>query len=88
MNLSPAVAEELSLETDGDEIQKGVVVADIAADSLAASFGVHKGDVIVEVNGAEIKTTADLEAACSQKARYWDLTISRGGQLIRTRIGG
>ncbi len=88
MNLSPAVAEELSIETDADEVETGVVVADVAADSLAANFGVHKGDIIVEVNGAAIKTTADLEEVCSQKARYWDLTISRGGQLIRTRIAG
>ena len=87
MNLSPAVSEELSLETDSDDVQKGVVVADVAPDSLAANFGVKKGDIIVDVNGAEIKTTADLAEACNQ-VRYWDLTISRGGQLIRTRIGG
>ena len=88
MNLSPAVVEELSLQADSEKLVEGVVVADVAPDSLAGSIGVQKGDVVVEVNGAPIKTTHDLEQATAQRARSWDLTISRGGQLIRSRIGG
>jgi Do/DeqQ family serine protease len=88
VNLSPAVLDEMSLQIADDAQPKGVIVDDVAADSLAANFGVQKGDIIVEVNDAAIKTTRDLEDACAQHARYWDLTISRGGQLIRTRIGG
>ena len=83
-NVSPAVSEELSLENVDD----GVVVAEIAPDSLAANLGVQKGDVVREVNGAKIASTHDLEAAASQRPRLWDLTIERGGQMIRTRIGG
>jgi Do/DeqQ family serine protease len=83
-NVSPAVSEELSLEN----VDEGVVVAEIAADSLAANLGVQKGDVVREVNGAKIASTRDLEAAASQRPRLWDLTIERGGQVIRTRIGG
>jgi S1-C subfamily serine protease len=88
VNLSPAVVEEMSLEVGDDAAPKGVIVDDVAADSLAANFGVQKGDIILEVNDTEIKTTRDLEDACAQRARTWDLTISRGGQVIRTRIGG
>ncbi len=84
MNVSPAVAEELSL----DNVSEGVVVADVAEGSLAANFGVQKGDVVLEVNGAKIATTRDLDAASGQRARYWDLTIARGGEVIRSRIGG
>jgi len=88
MNLSPAVVEELSLQTDTAKVVEGVVVADVAPDSLAGNIGMHKGDVVVEVNGAPIKTTHDLDQASAQRVRSWDLTISRGGQLIRSRIGG
>ncbi len=88
VNLSPAVIEEMSLDAADGNPLKGVIVDDVAEDSLAANFGVQKGDVVVDVNGAEIKTTADLDEVCAQRARYWDLTISRGGQVIRTRIGG
>ncbi len=84
MNLSPAVTEELSLQGASE----GVVVAAVAEGSPAAQLGVQKGDVVVDVNGERIGTTRDLEKACAARARWWDLTIKRGGQTIRTRLGG
>ena len=84
MNVSPAVSEELSLEG----AREGVVVAAVSDGSTAAQVGVQKGDVVVAVNGQKIATTRDLEKACSERARWWDLTIKRGGETIRTRLGG
>ena len=84
MNLSPAVTEELSLQGVGE----GVVVAAVADGSTAAEVGVQKGDVVVTVNGQRIGTTRDLEKACAERVRWWDLTIQRGGETIRTRLGG
>ncbi|HZZ62954.1 MAG TPA: DegQ family serine endoprotease [Roseiarcus sp.] len=84
MNLSPAVTEELSLRGANE----GVVVAAVAEGSTAAEVGVQKGDVVVAVNGRRIGTTRDLEKACAERARWWDLTIERGGETIRTRLGG
>ena len=83
-NISPAVAEELSLANADD----GVVVAEAPPDSLAANLGLKKGDVVLEVNGAKIATTRDLETASGQRAPVWDLAITRDGQMICTRIGG
>ena len=82
--MSPAVAEELSL----DAALRGVVVASVGEDSTAAEVGVQKGDIVVVVNGLEIGTTRDLEKACAERARLWDLTIERGGETIHTRLGG
>ena len=84
MNLSPAVMEELSLQGASE----GVVVAGVADGSTAAQVGVQKGDVVVAVNGQRIGTTRDLEKACAGRAQWWDLTIRRGGQTIRTELGG
>ena len=84
MNVSPAVSEDLSL----DDSAHGVVVADVPVGSLASEFGVAKGDLVLEVNGEKIDTTHDLDAASAQRPRVWDLTIERGGQVIRSRIGG
>ena len=84
MNLSPAVKEELSLKG----ASKGVVVASVADGSTAAQVGVQKGDIVVAVNGRRIGTTRDLEKACEQRADLWDLTIQRGGETIRTQLGG
>jgi Do/DeqQ family serine protease len=84
MNLSPAVMEELSLQG----VSEGVVVAAVADSSTAAQVGLQKGDVVVSVNGQRIGTTPDLEKACAGRARWWDLTIQRAGETIRTRLGG
>jgi Do/DeqQ family serine protease len=84
MNLSPAVKEELSLQGATD----GVVVAAVADGSTAAQVGVQKGDVVVAVNGQWIGTTRELEKACAERARWWDLTIQRGGETIRSQLGG
>ena len=84
MNLSPAVSEELSL----DGANHGVVVASVGENSTAAQVGVPKGDIVVAVNGTAIETTRDLKRACSEANRWWDLTIRRGGETIRTRLGG
>jgi Do/DeqQ family serine protease len=84
MNMSPAVDEELSLEGAA----QGVVVAAVKDGSTAAEVGVQKGDIVVAVNGQKIGTTRDLEKACGQRAQVWDLTIRRGGETIRTELGG
>jgi S1-C subfamily serine protease len=84
MNMSPAVAEELSLEG----ALQGVVVAAVKDGSTAAVVGVQKGDIVLAVNGQKIGTTRDLEKACGERAPLWDLTIQRGGETIRTQLGG
>ena len=84
MNLSPAVKEELSLKGAAE----GVVVAAVADGSTAAQVGVQKGDIVVAVNGEKIGTTRELEKACAERADLWDLTIQRGGETIRTQLGG
>ena len=84
MNLSPAVLDELSMQ----EPAEGVVVADVADGSLAAEVGLRKGDVLLDVNGKKIATTRDVERVAAERPRYWDLTILRDGQVIRSQIGG
>jgi Do/DeqQ family serine protease len=84
VNLSPAVAEELRL----DYSTEGVVVIDVESGSLAQSFGFQRGDIVVNVNNAEIATMRDLLRAISQPLRLWRLTIVRGGQEISAVFGG
>jgi Do/DeqQ family serine protease len=86
MNLSPAVLDELSLDAATLGVAEGVIVADVAQGTPAAEFGLQKGDVVLGVNGAEIRETKDLVAATAQKARGWDLIIERSGQTIHTRV--
>jgi Do/DeqQ family serine protease len=82
-NLSPAVADELSI---GDT--KGVVVVETEAYSIARRLGVQPGDIVAEINGEKIDSTKTLEKLVGKGARLWRMSIKRGGQTIRTVIGG
>ena len=83
-NLSPALAEELRL----DSSTPGVAVTDIENGSLAQNFGFRKGDIVLAINNTRIETTADLQRAVSQPSRLWRLTILRDGQQISVVFSG
>jgi Do/DeqQ family serine protease len=83
-NISPAVADELHLDSDTE----GVVVTDLADGGTAASVGFQKGDIILAVNNQRIAKTSDLEKATRDTSRLWRITLVRGGQQINVTIGG
>jgi Do/DeqQ family serine protease len=83
-NLSPALADELQLES-ADE---GVVILDVDSGSYASNLNFQRGDVIVSVNGEHIGKTRDLEQATSTPSRSWRIIIRRGGQQISAVING
>ena len=77
-NLSPALAEELRLDSSAE----GVAIVDLAEGSLAGNVGFQRGDVILSVNGEAIAKTGDLERATKVPRRGWQIVIRRGGQQI------
>lgn len=83
-NLSPAVAEELSLAN----FREGVVVTDVEEGANAALISLQKGDVVLAVGDARIATTRDLERAAAARRPFWKLTIGRGGEVITSVVGG
>ncbi len=85
VNLSPAVADELGI--DPFDAPKGVMIASIdSARTFAASVGLRPGDIIRQVNGKAIATTADLDAVTKAGARAWRVTIQRGDQVITAQF--
>jgi len=83
-NLSPALAEELRL----DSSTEGVAIMEVADGSIAQSLGFQKGDLVVSVNNEPISHTRDLERATEKPSRLWRVTISRGGQQMSVVFGG
>src|ERR1700730_12989793 len=83
-NLSPALAEELRL----DSAAEGVAVLEVADGSVAQSIGFQKGDVVLTVNNEPIAKTADLQREAAQPTRLWRVTILRGGQKLSVVFGG
>ncbi|WP_439925072.1 DegQ family serine endoprotease [Nitrobacter sp. JJSN] len=83
-NISPALADELHLDSGAE----GVVVTALAGDGMASNVGFRKGDIILAVNNKKIVKTADLERAVSEARRVWRITLMRGGQQIQVMLGG
>jgi len=82
-NISPAVADELQLDSND-----GVVITELADDGTAANVGFKKGDVILAVNGVKINDTEELQRVARERSRLWRITVMRGGQQIQVTLGG
>ena len=83
-NLSPALAEELRLESSSD----GVVIVEVAEGSTAGSLGFQSGDRIVSVNNERITNTRELDRVVRAGSRLWRITIVRAGQEISVMLSG
>jgi Do/DeqQ family serine protease len=83
-NISPAVAEELRLDSNAE----GVVVIDLEDGAPAAGVGFQKGDIIIAVNNQKIAKTSDLDKAAKTSSRLWRIVVVRGGQQINVTLGG
>ena len=84
VNLSPAVAEELTIEVGSE----GVAVMDVEPDSPAGQIGFQKGDILVSINRDRIATSRDVERLTRDRARGWEITLSRKGQVFTTVVRG
>jgi Do/DeqQ family serine protease len=82
-NLSPALADELRLNSD-----EGVVILDVDSGSYASNLGFQRGDVVLEVNGEKIAKTRDLARISDRQSRTWRIQLLRGGQKISVVFSG
>jgi S1-C subfamily serine protease len=83
-NISPALADELRLDSSAE----GVVILDVATGSLAQSIGFQRGDIIASVNNEKITRTRDLDRLAKDTTRRWAITVLRGGQTLTLQLGG
>jgi len=83
-NMSPAVAEEISVDAATD----GVVVIDVAQGSPAQDLNLRKGDIIVSVDGERVETSRDLEKVAKPRQYLWRLVIRREDQVVTAMVGG
>lgn len=80
-NLSPALAEEIGLDT----LDTGVIVLDVAAASPAARFRIRAGDRIVKVNDRDVGDVRGLQRML-RGTDHWTLVLKRGGQLLSLSV--
>jgi S1-C subfamily serine protease len=83
-NLSPALAEELRLDPSAE----GVVVLELGKGSIAQRLGFKRGDVVLAINDKRVSSSKDLEKATRDPARFWEITILRGGRQVTAQFPG
>ena len=78
--LSPATAEAAGL----NPFTSGVFIQQLDRRGIAARLGFQPGDIIHDVNGARVRTSADLARAMN--AGPWKIALERNGQPIEVQF--
>ena len=81
-NLNPAFAEELGMEAG----QRGVVVAEVAADSAAQRLGLKAGDIVASLDQQPIETVAQLKGLLATRTSPWTIGVKRGNRLVSVMV--
>ena len=84
-NLSPAVAQEISMD---DDTREGVVVLEVKEQTPAARLGIKRGDIVVAVNDEKVKSAAQLGTILAASGGAWRLSVERGGKVFNLAIQG
>ncbi|MEX2201035.1 MAG: Do family serine endopeptidase [Dongiaceae bacterium] len=82
-NLSPALAEELAM----DSTWTGVAIVGVDPQSTARRMRFRAGDIILEVNGIAIDRVATLIQTLAAGGSRWQFTIKRGDRVQTFTIG-
>jgi len=81
-NLSPALAQELSMSAI-----EGVVALEIKRSSSAHRLRFRPRDIIVSMNGKEVKSSRDLVRMSNEKHATWSIVLVRNGRRITFEVG-
>ncbi len=81
-NLSPAVAEEMGR----DHFETGVIVRTAAPGSPAQRLDFRVGDILLSVNGREVKTVAQMREIVAGPAPQWTITIKRSDRRFSLTV--
>ncbi|MBI1385859.1 MAG: Do family serine endopeptidase [Rhizobiales bacterium] len=66
----------------------GVVIVDVVAGSIAASYGLKTGDLIENVNRNPITDLSELEASLGERVARWRILIRRGDRRMSMVVPG
>ena len=83
-NLSPLLAYELGVGAPN----KGVIILKVERGSPAHRLRMARGDLVIHVNGRDIKRVAGLRSLTGRRSNRWLVRLRRRGQVITMRLGG
>jgi serine protease Do len=82
-NLSPAVADEMGMDT----ALRGVVVNQVLNNTVAARY-LRPRDLIVSVNDQTVGSVAELKQILGNAAGQWKIVLRRDGKLLTVQARG
>ena len=77
-NMSPALAEELSI----DPLTQGVIILEVGMRSPAKRLGLRPGDYLIKVNGTNVDRVVTAKRLFQKTQREWALSIRRDGEIL------
>ncbi len=85
-NLSPALADEISLDAG----LSGVVILNVGRRSIARRAGIRPKDIVRAVNGVEVGNVRDLRQVLEEMegTPRWRVTLERRGRTLTLTLGG
>ena len=76
-NLSPALADEIGMSL----LTLGVVVLKTRRGGAANRFGFRRGDILLKINGEDIKSVTQLRVLVTRDVERWVVSILRDGKI-------
>ena len=76
-NMSPALADELGLDSFGS----GIFIMGIRRSSPAARLRFRKGDYVLAINGKEMNSVRRLARRMKKRTDQWRITLRRAGKI-------
>ena len=77
-NISPALAEELSI----DNLTQGVIILQVGGRSRAKMLGLRPGDYLITVNNKSIDRVLTAKKLFQKTVNQWAISIRRGGEIL------
>ncbi len=81
-NMSPALAEELSM----DSLEAGVIILRVRRGSVADRINLRPGDMILSINNKKVERVNRLRKMTIRSRDTWRLAIRRNGRVMRLVI--
>ena len=81
-NMSPALAEELNM----DSVRAGVIILRVRRGSVADRINLRPGDMILSINNRKVEMVRQLRKMTIRSRKMWRLAIRRNGQVLRLVI--
>lgn len=82
INITPEIAEQLHLSSN----VQGVIVVEVPGRRRWMGMDVQVGDIILGVNGKEVRTVSDLQAALSKSGRGFQINLIRDGMSFTMSV--